>query len=120
MALNLFSSIFKIHVHVIELITCYICDILWKQDLWKEEIFWSISSLSCVNERVLIFCRQTLAAIPADVLDQVKTQAENCDVIGIDEGQFVSWWWALLALCWNSFDTSVKILREKRGIQNIY
>lgn len=37
-----------------------------------------------------MLCRQTLAAIPADVLDQVKTQAENCDVIGIDEGQFVS------------------------------
>lgn len=52
---------------------------------------WSVSSLECVNERVLIFCRQTLAAIPADVLDQVKSQAENFDVIGIDEGQFVSW-----------------------------
>lgn len=36
------------------------------------------------------FFRQTLAAIPADVLDQVKSQAENFDVIGIDEGQFVS------------------------------
>lgn len=52
---------------------------------------WSVSSLTLVNESMLIFFRQTLAAIPADVLDQVKSQAENFDVIGIDEGQFVSW-----------------------------
>ncbi|XP_048757601.2 thymidine kinase, cytosolic-like isoform X2 [Ostrea edulis] len=32
--------------------------------------------------------RQTLPAIPADVLDEVKAEAENFEVIGIDEGQF--------------------------------
>ena len=39
----------------------------------------------------LNICRQTLAAIPADILEQVKAEAENYEVIGIDEGQFVSW-----------------------------
>ena len=38
----------------------------------------------------LDICRQTLAAIPADILEQVKAEAENYEVIGIDEGQFVS------------------------------
>ncbi|XP_062581001.1 thymidine kinase, cytosolic-like isoform X2 [Saccostrea cucullata] len=32
--------------------------------------------------------RQTLPAIPADVLEQIKAEAENYEVIGIDEGQF--------------------------------
>lgn len=40
------------------------------------------------KEGIATHDRQTLAAIPADVLDQVKSQAENFDVIGIDEGQF--------------------------------
>ncbi|XP_061181803.1 thymidine kinase, cytosolic-like [Saccostrea echinata] len=32
--------------------------------------------------------RQTLPAIPTDVLEQIKAEAENYEVIGIDEGQF--------------------------------
>lgn len=53
---------------------------------------WSVSSLTWLCKwKSVNFFRQTLAAIPADVLDQVKSQAENFDVIGIDEGQFVSW-----------------------------
>lgn len=40
------------------------------------------------KEGIATHDRQTLSAIPADVLDQVKAEAENYEVIGIDEGQF--------------------------------
>ncbi|XP_022317984.2 thymidine kinase, cytosolic-like isoform X2 [Crassostrea virginica] len=40
------------------------------------------------KEGIATHDRQTLAAIPADILEQVKAEAENYEVIGIDEGQF--------------------------------
>jgi len=37
-----------------------------------------------------LFYRQTLPAIPAEKLEDIAHTAENFDVVGVDEGQFVS------------------------------
>ena len=58
---------------------------------YKNSIQVQQKTQSCMNYRLTFdICRQTLAAIPADILEQVKAEAENYEVIGIDEGQFVS------------------------------
>lgn len=43
------------------------------------------------NSLVLFFnCRQTLRASSCSVLEDIKEKAQDYSVIGIDEGQFVS------------------------------
>ena len=39
---------------------------------------------------LFMYCRQTLPAVAATKLADLKSQMEDVEIIGIDEGQFVS------------------------------